>query len=183
MGRGATASYAISVQNGRILSIGNCVQKTVTSPQISWVLFVQLVTRGYKKATNWSHIADVELLQEKGSTRSFQSMCKKQFLAKVMGCVSRLHCFTLILSKTGTETFQHGFSLFSFGRLTMSVSNLAQMQTVCLCLHKCKKQGFIDVEPVLYNSLGRRYNPLLRMREDTQIKLQWLTRGLIMGRE
>lgn len=72
----------------------------------------------------------------------------------------------------GRETFQCVFFLFSFGRLTVFVSNLAQMRTVCLCLHRCKKQGFIDVESVLYNSLGRRYNPLLRMRKDTQIKLQ-----------
>jgi len=30
----------------------------------------------------------------------------------------------------------------------------------------------MDVESVLYNSLGRRFNPLLRVRKDTQIEFQ-----------
>lgn len=30
----------------------------------------------------------------------------------------------------------------------------------------------MDVETVLYNSLGRRFNPLLRVRKGTQIELQ-----------
>lgn len=45
--------------------------------------------------------------------------------------------------------------------------DLAQMQTVCLSLHWCKARGFMDVESVLYNSLGRSFNPLLRVRKGT----------------
>lgn len=38
----------------------------------------------------------------------------------------------------------------------------------------------MDVGSVLYHSLGRRFNPLLRVRKGTQTELQQLTGGLIM---
>lgn len=81
-------------RSGHSLSEGMCVQESVMSPQISWVSFVKHVTRGYKKAANWSHAAAfVELLWERAAVTSFlkASLAQKQWLlAEVVAFLSLL---------------------------------------------------------------------------------------------